>query len=139
MINGFLSPYEGLEDAVRAGINQLIRTEPDDRRFTLQEGRELLEHLPRPQAAQVWKLYQAACDRADQQHQELVARSQSLAGVVAFLAACESPDEVGYFYETYDIANNSDLQKKVWKSLPEADRSRLLPLIKEYKAGLQLQ
>lgn len=100
----------------------------------LLEARDLLTHLPRPDAKAAWDAYLHHADWVGQEFDKVEAYAQTVPAIAAVLNACETPEEIGIFYE---YEQRDEFRARAWKILPESDRSRLLPLIKEYKAGLQ--
>lgn len=119
---------------IRTAVRFLMAGKETWQKMPLLEARELLAHLPRPDAKIAWELYQHHADWVDSEFERITAYSQTVPAIAAVLSACETPEEIGLFYE---YEQRDDIRARVWKSLPEADRSRLLPLIKEYKSGLQ--
>ncbi|TVQ51152.1 MAG: hypothetical protein EA366_15885 [Spirulina sp. DLM2.Bin59] len=138
----FLDSIAGTVDqSVFDAVKLLIDSEPFPNDLNIQQARDLLTHLPRPDAKQAWDLYRRRCEERDNGFKKIAGIFEdlfnTLSVTVEVLRLAETVEDIALWYQAYDILNNPNLQKKVWLSLPEADRSRLLPLIQAYKAGLQ--
>ena len=89
-------PWEEQPVDIRTAIRFLMAGETWQK-MPLLEARELLAHLPRPDAKTAWELYSRHADWVDSEFDRITAYAQTVPAIAAVLSACETPEEIGIF------------------------------------------